>query len=91
MRILRLRFKNINSIKGNSPEIDFESGILGNSGVFAITGPTGSGKTSILDAISVALYGRTPRLESGTNIGNLMSRHTGESFSEVEFEAKGKT
>lgn len=36
-------------------EIDFR--LLGNKSFFLITGPTGSGKTSILDAITFALYG----------------------------------
>ncbi|MFZ6042483.1 AAA family ATPase [Vibrio natriegens] len=37
--------------------IDFEK--LGNNPLFLINGPTGSGKTSILDAICFALYGET--------------------------------
>lgn len=37
--------------------IDFEK--LGSNALFLINGPTGSGKTSILDAICFALYGET--------------------------------
>lgn len=39
--------------------IDFSS--LTSRGIFGIFGPTGSGKSSILDAIIFALYGKTPR------------------------------
>ncbi|MBM7050968.1 AAA family ATPase [Rothia sp. ZJ1223] len=38
--------------------IDFER--LNEAGIFLLNGPTGAGKTSILDAISFALYGETP-------------------------------
>ena len=37
--------------------IDFQK--LGSSPLFLINGPTGSGKTTILDAICFALYGQT--------------------------------
>jgi len=84
MKIRKVKFKNINSLKGEF-EIDFEK--FYDSGVFLISGKTGSGKTSILDVICVALYGETPRL---SNPVSLMSKTTGECYSECEFEVKGK-
>lgn len=87
MKILSLRFKNLNSLAGEW-FIDFTAPEYVSDGIFAITGPTGSGKTTILDAISLALYGQTPRLEKVNMSGNeVMSRHTGECFAEVVFEA----
>ena len=61
MKIKKIEFCNINSLAGNWT-IDFESPAFANSGMFGIFGPTGSGKTSILDAICLGLYGKTPRL-----------------------------
>ena len=54
MKILKLRFKNINSLRG-AYEIDFTTPSYARGGLFAIVGPTGSGKTSILDAVSVLI------------------------------------
>ncbi len=91
MKILHLRFKNLNSLAGTW-DIDFTHPDFVSSGIFAITGPTGAGKTTILDAICLALYGRTPRLDRITQSDNeIMSRQTGECFAEIEFEtAKGR-
>jgi len=91
MKVLRLSFKNLNSLAGVW-EIDFKHPDYVSSGIFAITGPTGAGKTTILDAICLALYGQTPRLSKITQSENeIMSRQTGECFAEVEFEtAKGR-
>ena len=89
MKILSLRFKNINSLKGEW-KIDFSQEPFASSGLFAITGATGAGKSSILDAICLALYHQTPRIDSGKPADMVMTRHTGECLSEVEFEADGK-
>lgn len=86
MRILYIRFKNLNSLVGEW-EIDLSHPAFSTNGIFAITGPTGAGKTTILDAICLALYGRTPRLNKITKSGNeIMSRQKGECFAEVIFE-----
>ncbi|MDD5723741.1 MAG: AAA family ATPase [Syntrophales bacterium] len=88
MRILGVRFKNLNSLTGEW-NINFTHPDYLSDGIFAITGPTGSGKTTILDAVCLGLYGRTPRLDKVTKSSNeIMSRQTGECFSEVTFETQ---
>jgi DNA repair protein SbcC/Rad50 len=88
MRILQIRFKNLNSLAGEWA-IDLTHPAYASDGIFAITGPTGAGKTTILDAICLALYGRTPRLNKITRSSNeIMSRQTGECFAEVSFETQ---
>ena len=86
MRILQIRFKNLNSLAGEW-FIDLTHPSYTSDGIFTIAGPTGAGKTTILDAICLALYGRTPRLEQMSQKENgIMSRKTGECFAEVTFE-----
>lgn len=86
MKILSLRFKNLNSLYGEW-EIDFTSPEYVSGGIFAITGPTGAGKSTILDAVCLALYGQTPRLEKINNNSNeIISRQSGECYAEVVFE-----
>lgn len=85
MKILSLHFKNLNSLAGEWT-IDLTHPAYASDGIFAITGPTGAGKSTILDAICLALYGSTPRLDKITTANEIMSRQTGECFSEVVFE-----
>ena len=85
MKILRISLRNLNSLKGNH-SIDFTQEPLLSSGLFAITGPTGAGKTTLLDALTLALYGKVARYGNETSPEHVMTRHTGESMAEVEFE-----
>lgn len=85
MRIVSVRIRNLNSITGDwtirldGPE--YEAG-----GIFAITGPTGAGKSTILDAVCLALYGSTPRLDKVTKSSNeIMSRQSTDCMAEVRF------
>ncbi len=85
MKILQIRLKNLNSLVGEW-EIDLTHPAYETEGIFAITGPTGAGKTTILDAVCLALYGRTPRLARvSKGVNDIMSRQTGECYAEVCF------
>ena len=89
MKILNLKFKNINSLSGEN-EIDFTDPVFTNDGLFAITGKTGSGKSSILDAISIALYGKTPRVDITGSENAIMTRGEKDCYAEIIFEVGGK-
>ncbi len=63
MKPIKLQFEGLNSYR-NRQEVNFES--LGANGLFGIFGPTGSGKSSILDAITLSLYGGVDRASNNT-------------------------
>lgn len=58
MKPIHLRFKGLHSYR-EMQEVDFEG--LCQGGLFGIFGPTGSGKSTVLDAITLALYARVER------------------------------
>lgn len=70
MKILAIRGENIASLAVPF-ELDFVDGALAEAGIFAISGPTGSGKSSLLDAMCLPLFNKTPRLnnQGGASIG----------------------
>jgi exonuclease SbcC len=63
MKPLRLSIEGLHSFKKRQ-EIDFEQ--LSETGLFGIFGKTGSGKSTVLDAITLALYGAVSRAASRT-------------------------
>lgn len=102
MKILAIRGKNLASLEGEF-EIDFASDPLKSAGIFAITGSTGAGKSTILDALCLSLFDDTPRTNNaGENIQikdvqdntinqkdsrNILRRGTIEGYAEVDFMA----
>ncbi|MDX1752577.1 MAG: AAA family ATPase [Salinimicrobium sediminis] len=96
MKILKIEFENINSLKGKH-EIDFTKAPFTVSSLFAITGPTGSGKSSILDVISLALFNQIPRLNFGKKgisnaiiekNGAILTRNQKEANAKITYESK---
>jgi exonuclease SbcC len=85
MKIRKLNLKNLHSLRLET-EIDFLAAPLGATGLFAITGDTGAGKSTILDAITLALYGELPRESAYEEI---ISYGAAASLAELEFEHSG--
>jgi exonuclease SbcC len=78
MKLKTLVIENITSLKGRHV-IEFDQ-INGHSDLFAITGPTGSGKSSLLSSISLALFGKTTK--QNLTAGDFIS--TGEAAATIE-------
>ena len=101
MKILSIRIKNLASIAGEH-FIDFESEPLASAGLVAIVGKTGAGKSTILDAMCLALFNKIPRLKDSdgkltdvdgsellTNSPLTILRHgTAHGFAELTFVAQ---
>ncbi|MEX2105150.1 MAG: AAA family ATPase, partial [Bacilli bacterium] len=81
MRPIHLSVSGLHSFR-EKQEVDFQS--LCEGGVFGIFGPTGSGKSSILDALTLALYGKVER--AANNIQGIMNHAENEIHVSFTFE-----
>ena len=82
MRPRRLRVKGYTAFVEEA-EVDFDGLDL-----FAITGPTGAGKTSLLQAMTIALYGRAPKL--GDDLRQLISPLAEQARFHFEFQTHNR-
>lgn len=72
MRLHRLRVQAFGPF-GGVQEVDFAE--LSRAGLFLLHGPTGAGKTSVLDAVCYALYGTVPGSRNSGQGAGLRSDH----------------
>jgi exonuclease SbcC len=56
---------------------------------FALVGPTGSGKSTVLDAVCFALYGTVPRWNDRRAVGNALAPSSAEARVRLVFESGG--
>src|SRR5688572_27294698 len=82
MRPLRLSIEGFTAFR-YPVDIDLESLDL-----FAITGPTGAGKSSLIDAICYALYGRIPRVTN--QVQSVIAQGLDRMQVTLEFRANGR-
>lgn len=84
MQIESIRVENLASLRGVQTPIELRGEQLGEAGLIAVTGPTGAGKTTIFDAVCLALFDETPRTRGrGRDPRELLSRGAGEARVEL--------
>ena len=85
MKLLSLR------LQGFMPYRDAQFLDFRDKSIFALVGATGSGKSSLLDAITFAFFGKTPRWADGRPGRELISQGEKKLTVEVEFQIKDVT
>ena len=86
MRPRRLVLDGIGPYAGHT-EVDFDD--LAADGLFLIHGPTGAGKTFLLDAMCFALYGQVPGIRTPANLRSHHAHPAAPTTAELRFDAHG--
>ncbi|MCE2422383.1 MAG: SMC family ATPase [Gemmatimonadetes bacterium] len=85
MRPLRLELEGFTSFRERTEVV------FGDAELFVFTGATGSGKSSLIDAVVFALYGSVPRYDHKGLVSPLISQSKNEARVQLDFEAGDKT
>jgi DNA repair protein SbcC/Rad50 len=83
MRPVRLEVEGFTAFRGPTV-VDFTDADL-----FALVGPTGAGKTSVIDALTFALYGGVPRLDDRRKVEPVISQNLTEARVRLDFTVDG--
>lgn len=84
MRPLRLRMKGFAAFRDDT-EVDFSDVELA-----ALVGPTGSGKSTVIDGITFALFGAVARYDDNRAVAPVINQLSTEARAELEFEVDGE-
>lgn len=84
MRPLRLRMKGFAAFRDDT-EVDFSDLELA-----ALVGPTGSGKSTVIDGITFALFGAVARYDDQRAVAPVINQLSTEARAELEFEVGGE-
>jgi exonuclease SbcC len=84
MRPLRLELEGFTAFRAPTA-LDFTGADL-----FALAGPTGAGKTSVIDALTFALYGSVPRLDDRRAVAPVISQNLTEARVRLDFSVSGE-
>ena len=84
MRPVRLELEGFTSFRERTV-VDFEGVEL-----FALAGPTGAGKSSVIDAMIFALYGTVPRLDDERQVAPVVSQGRTEARVRLDFDVGGE-
>lgn len=87
MLIHRLEFRAFMAYPHHE-KIDFER--LNDAGIFLLNGPTGAGKTTVLDAICYAIYGTVSSQRAESELRSIFADRDVAPFVELELTVQGR-